>query len=310
MDRHRRVAEHRLGPRGRHRDDLAGLDAGLVHDRVIEVPEMALHLDLQHFEVGDRGLELRVPVHQPLVAVDQPLRVEIDEGLGDGADHLVVGGPRHAHGEALARPVAGGAEPLQLVDDGPARLRLPGPDLLDEGRTAEFAPAGLAGLRQAALHHHLGGDAGMVRARLPEHVAPAHALEAAEDVLQGVVEGVPHVQAAGHVRRRDHHGEGRRPGSLRPTRLEGAARLPGGGNARLDGGGVEGLVHHGRGRFTCWISEVGPLSTRRALSVNTRAPRFHAGAIRTGFSDPGRRARSRHGPAARPCSAGSRRASP
>jgi hypothetical protein len=48
-------------------------------------------------------------------------------------------------------------------------------------------------LHHLALHHHLGGDAGVVRAGLPQHVAPAHALEAAENVLQGVVERVAHV---------------------------------------------------------------------------------------------------------------------
>ena len=34
-------------------------------------------------------------------------------------------------------------------------------------------------LHQLALDHHLGGDAGVVRARLPQHVLAAHALEAA-----------------------------------------------------------------------------------------------------------------------------------
>jgi hypothetical protein len=44
---------------------------------------------------------------------------------------------------------------------------------------------------ELALHHHLRRDAGMVGARLPEHVAAAHALEADEHVLQRVVERVP-----------------------------------------------------------------------------------------------------------------------
>ena len=63
-------------------------------------------------------------------------------------------------------------------------------------------------LHQLALDHHLGGDAGMVGAGLPQHVAAAHALEAAQHVLQRVVERVAHVQRARHVRRRDHDGKG------------------------------------------------------------------------------------------------------
>ena len=66
-----------------------------------------------------------------------------------------------------------------------------------------LAAAGLLALHQLALDHHLGRDAGMVGAGLPQHVLAAHALEAAQDVLQRVVERVAHVQRAGDVRRRD-----------------------------------------------------------------------------------------------------------
>ena len=65
------------------------------------------------------------------------------------------------------------------------------------------AAARLLPLHHLALDHHLGGDAGMVGARLPEHVAAAHALEADQDVLERVVERVAHVERAGDVRRRD-----------------------------------------------------------------------------------------------------------
>src|SRR5581483_11766206 len=44
------------------------------------------------------------------------------------------------------------------------------------------------------LDHRLRRDPGMVGARLPQHVAPAHALETAENVLQGIVERVAHMQ--------------------------------------------------------------------------------------------------------------------
>ena len=42
------------------------------------------------------------------------------------------------HGEALALPVAAGAEALELVDDLPARLAAPLPDPLDEGLAPQF----------------------------------------------------------------------------------------------------------------------------------------------------------------------------
>jgi hypothetical protein len=72
MHRDRRVAQHRLGPRGGHHQETARL---ALH-RVAEVPQMALHLLALDLEVGDRGQELRVPVHQAPVAVEQPLPIQ------------------------------------------------------------------------------------------------------------------------------------------------------------------------------------------------------------------------------------------
>ena len=57
-----------------------------------------------------------------------------------------------------------------------------------------LAPAGLLALHQLPLDHHLRRDAGVVGAGLPQHVLAAHALEAAEHVLQRVVERMAHMQ--------------------------------------------------------------------------------------------------------------------
>ena len=62
---------------------------------------------------------------------------------------------------------------------------------------------------ELALHHHLGGDAGVVRARLPQRVVAAHAVVAREHVHERVLEGMAHVQRAGDVRRRNRDGVGR-----------------------------------------------------------------------------------------------------
>ena len=51
---------------------------------------------LLDFQIGNRGLELRVPVHQPLVAIDQAVIVEVDEHLENGLGEMLV------HGELLA----------------------------------------------------------------------------------------------------------------------------------------------------------------------------------------------------------------
>ena len=121
MHRDAGVAQHGLGP-GRGHDDV--LVAAL--DRILEVPEMALHLAQFDLEVGDRSQHLGIPVDQPVVLVDQAGLVEVDEHLEHGGRQALV------HGEALAAPVARGAEPAQLAGDGAARIGLPLPDLGQE----------------------------------------------------------------------------------------------------------------------------------------------------------------------------------
>jgi hypothetical protein len=116
--------------------------------------------------------------------------------------------------------------------------------MVEERLAAHLAGAWLAWVGgQLALHHHLRGDAGVVGAGLPQRVEAAHPVPADQDVLQRVVEGVAHVQRAGHVGRRDHDRERSRPGLGIGAGLEGARLFPGGIEAGLGLGGVEGLVH-------------------------------------------------------------------
>ena len=240
MHGHRGVAEHGLRSRGRNRDERRGIvrverDA---LERIANVPEMPLHLDLLHLEVGDGGEQLGVPVDQPLVLVDEPLAVKLNEHLAHGAREAFV------HGEALARPVAGGAEPLQLLDDGAAQFRLPRPHLFEEFFATERAASGLLALHELTLDHHLGGDAGMVGAGLPEHVAAAHALETGEHVLERVVERMAHMQGAGNVGRRDDDAVGSAPHAAPADRHGTRPPLPTGVDAPLDGGGLVCLIDH------------------------------------------------------------------
>ncbi len=241
MHRHRGIAEHGLRPRGGDHDEARGIVGveGLAFQRIAQIPEAALDLDLLHLEIGNRRQQFRIPVHQPLVLVDQPLAVQFDEHLHHRARQALI------HRETFARPVAGRAEALQLIDDDAAAFGLPLPDPLEKSGAAHVAPARLLPLHQLPLDHHLGRDAGVIGARLPQHVAAAHPLETAEDVLQGVVERVPHMQRAGHVRRRDHDGERPRVAALRAPGLERAALLPDAGHAAFDIGGLVVLLDHG-----------------------------------------------------------------
>ena len=101
------------------------------------------------------------------------------------------------------RPVGRGAAAAQLACDGAAGLLFPLPNTLDKGLAAHV-PAMQVLIGKLPLDHHLGGDAGVVHARLPEGILPRHAMPANQHVLDGEGQRVPHVQAARHIGRRHH----------------------------------------------------------------------------------------------------------
>ena len=123
------VAEHGFRTGGRDGDA-----AGSVGEIVAHMVDGAQAFFGFDFEVGDGGLELRVPVDDVGSAIDEALLVEADEGFLDGDGEAVV------HGEVFAGPVDGGTEAAHLVGNGSAILLLPGPGALGEG----FAADGLA----------------------------------------------------------------------------------------------------------------------------------------------------------------------
>src|SRR5439155_12514001 len=93
------------------------------------------------------------------------------------------------------------AEPAHLTRDRPAGLLFPLPHAPQELFATDLLPR-LALLRQLALHHVLGRDAGVVGAGEPQGSVPLHTAAANDRVLDRVVEAVPHVEDPGDVRRR------------------------------------------------------------------------------------------------------------
>ena len=186
-----RIAEHRLGARG---CDLDVLVRPL--DRIAQMPEMPLFRLVVHLDVGDRRRAGRAPVRDARALIDEPLLVETDERLA----HRTRTSP--VHREPLARPVTGRTEHPQLIHDAVAVLLLPRPHALEELLAPEVEPR--RPLRaQRLLDLCLRRDARMVAARHPDDVLPAHPLIPHEDILQSIVECMPHVELSRHIRRRD-----------------------------------------------------------------------------------------------------------
>ena len=203
MHGHRGVAEHRLRARRRH-DHLARA----IFERVLEVPEVAARLLLLDLVVADRGLELAIPVHHPVTAVDEALLPKLHERHAHRAREVLV------HRERGAAPVAGTAERPELAEDRVAVVVLPIPDLFQEGVAAEVVPRLLLFFPDLLFHDGLGRDAGVVGAGHPQHVLAEHALPPDQHVLDDAVQRVAHVQDRGDVGRRDHHRVGFGLGAL------------------------------------------------------------------------------------------------
>ena len=189
------VGEHRLRP---HRGD--GQHPVGALDRVIDRVERVLDLAVLDLEVGDRRVRARVPVDHVVVAVDVALVVELLEDAVDGLDVALV------QREALALVVAGGAEPLVLLDDPRAVLLAPLPDPLDELLAPEVVPRDPFG-PQHFLDHRLRRDPRMVGAQDPERVPPPHPVHPHQRVLHRPIQRVPHMQRPGHIGRRNSNRE-------------------------------------------------------------------------------------------------------
>ena len=230
---HGGVAQHGLGPGGGYHHVPAAIRQGIA-----QVPKLALALFVLHFEIAEGGLQGGIPLDHAGAAEDPARLVALHK---DMAHRLVQG---RVQGEAVAGPVHGAAQTLELMLDGALVLVLPVPDALLEGVPAQLVAVRALGL-ELTLHHHLGGDAGVIRARHPQGVEALGALEAGEHVVEGVHQGVAHVQVAGDVRRRDDDG----PGLLATvrSRLEGLRLFPDLIPAQLRRPEVESLVHLAHG---------------------------------------------------------------
>src|SRR5689334_6772713 len=132
---------------------------------------MSLRLLVHGFEIGDRSIAARTPVHHVLAAIDETFFVQAHEGFADGA------GESRIEGKTFAAPVATGAEPAHLIVDSLLVNFLPFPDLFDKFLAPELFP-GDALLGQLALYDHLRCDSGVIGSGHPERVVASHAMPA------------------------------------------------------------------------------------------------------------------------------------
>ena len=184
---------------GRSDDDIL---VCLALDEVAQVIELTLLLLIDDLLVAEGSLCLGVPVHDTHAAVDEPLAVEVDEDVDDALATLIV------HGEGGTLPVAGSTEALELLEDDAPVLARPVPSVLEEGFARQVVLLDALS-SQTADDLRFGSDRGVVGTRYPAGVEATLTRTAHEDILDTIIEHVPHVQHTRDVGGRDDDGIGR-----------------------------------------------------------------------------------------------------
>ena len=183
------IAQHSLGTGSSQLQHLARFLNGV--EQMIEVTAVIL---VFHLRIGDRGHTGGAPVNHTVTAVDQSFLIQTKEYVLNRLGASLI------QSETLTGPVAGGTQLLQLFNDASAVLGTPVPGTRKEPLAADivFGDA----LFAHSLHDlRLGGDGSVVGAGQPQSTETAHPLVAGQNVLQGVVQGVAHVQLSRNVRR-------------------------------------------------------------------------------------------------------------
>src|SRR5262249_48839671 len=155
-------------------------------DWILDVPEVALLLDVRSLQIANRGLAVRAPVDHVFAAINQTLFVEPDEDLAYRAREAGI------QRKTFARPIARRAQPDLLLIYRIAGLLFPRPDALVELFAPQIAVID-ALFGELARHNHLGCDSRVIGAGKPKRVVPDHAMPPGRDVDLGVFEHVADV---------------------------------------------------------------------------------------------------------------------
>ena len=212
------------------------------------MPHVTGRFDILDFEVRNRGFKMRVPVDQPLAAIDEAFVVHLDKDFDDRIVEIAIGFIRRrargtGHGKGCAVKIAARAKTFELIDDRATGLGFPFPDFFKEFIAPKIAPTRFAVFRQAPLDNHLRRDARVVCAGLPERVKALHPFPTDQNILQRIVERVAHVQHTCHIGRRDHDAIGRGTGlGIRPCGKT-TGLFPSGEQAAFRLGCVKGFFH-------------------------------------------------------------------
>ncbi len=194
MHRYGRVSEHGLRAGGRHHDPALTPGQGIA-----DKSKGGFRLGMLDLNVGQCGMAAGAPVDQVVPAIDQPPLEQVHENLAHRP------GTPFVQGEALPGPVYRNPQPLQLLGDAGVVLIFPFPYLGHKPLPAQVV-AGQPLRGQVFLHPDLGGNPGVITAGQPQGIVALHAAPASENVLNGIVQGMSHMQRTGDIGGRNDNG--------------------------------------------------------------------------------------------------------
>ena len=202
MNGHCCIAQHGLGTGGGKGQEFRGAGSTIiVHDGVLDMPEMTGLLLILYLGVRDGGITYGTPVDDTGALVDVTFLMHLYEYFGNCLVAALI------HGKTLSVPVTGGAHLLQLGNDTSAVLFLPLPGSLQELLTPQVMLVD-ALLLQLLDNLNLGCDGSMVCAGLPECIIALHSFKTNQDILHGIIQRMPHVQLSCNIWRGNHDSEG------------------------------------------------------------------------------------------------------
>ncbi len=160
---------------------------------VAQVVELAMLLVVDYLLVAQGSLPLGVPIDHTQAAVDKPFLIEVAEDMDNGTRAGLV------HRERSTLPIARAAEFAQLLEDNASVFVRPIPRMLQELLTRQVGLVN-ALLLQALDDFRLRGNRSVVCTRHPAGVLALQAGTTHKNVLNSLIQHMPHVQHACHIR--------------------------------------------------------------------------------------------------------------
>ena len=165
---------------------------------IFQVIQMTLLIPINHLLRREHRLRLRIPVYHAETTINESLPVEIDKHFQHTLASFLV------HRERRSVPITRCTQPAQLLQNDATVLIRPSPRMLQKLLTGEVTLLD-ALFRQTVHHLRLRRNRRMVRSRHPTCVLAVNARLPNQDVLNRVVQHVPHVENTRHVRWWNHN---------------------------------------------------------------------------------------------------------